>query len=497
MSINNFPIQTRIFIGNLDFNITKDQIYNAFSPFGNIIDEVRIHSGFAFVQFDSEEACRKAISAMSGATLGTKKLDVQMAKGPNHSAKQGSKRKNYDQKSSRGSSSNDRNSNNRTKKTKRQSSPPRDSQPLTIPTVSTISPYSTAYSLSIYIPDQSLENYANYVLQVLKSNGLAYYNIQIRNTQKGEFFFNSPQFYQMTALEKFVIVIKKVHELNRNVVSFKATMPDGTSPGFADTSISDVCSFIVNNPAPAVVTANPTVPLSIYQQYPTIPSYPTTTSMPTTTTMIQTNPQTNPPRYNVGSGGSSITTNIQSNPRSNRSKPRQSNSNNNAPRGSKYQQHQTSSLPTSSSVTPSQSYNPTNPSLVFSGLTSLPQTGATNASGETEVKGLILKLLDTINKKTSVSNTPPANTSNPTTISNENLPNIGNNANDGNTKGNVLSPVTTTTYSAAVSTPPTPPFPGEYEHGDHQDNQEPFLTEDENRENYNNEIHASENNNNV
>jgi len=234
-------LRHRIFAGNLDFNTTKEQLYEAFSACGKIVDEIRLHQGYAFIQFENEESCLRAVSTLSGKQIcGSKRIDVQMAKGPNHSAKKEGQKRKLDNR--RDSSSNKQNYDNRdrgrdnTKKQKRtheSGNIPIMAQNPLLP--SSVSPYSSAnvgmVSVPIYIPDQSLENFANYVLQYLKSNGLTYHNVHIRNTNQGEQFFASPQFHQMIANEKFVIAIATRHEISRNSVSFKAVMGDGTSPG--------------------------------------------------------------------------------------------------------------------------------------------------------------------------------------------------------------------------------------------------------------------------
>ncbi|EFC50034.1 RNA recognition motif-containing protein [Naegleria gruberi] len=294
-------LRHRIFAGNLDFGTTKEQLYDAFSKCGKIVDEIRLHPGYAFIQFESEQACSKAIATLSGTQLCSKRIDVQMAKGPNNSQKnvnsnkrkldsrdrqQPPSRNNSSNFNNSGDSKNDRYSrgdrDNKNKKQKR--TPPRNSQPpLQMPSTTmmpTSSPYSTnssgVTSVPIYIPDQTLEPFANFVMQTLKSGGLIYHNVHIRNTNQGELFFTSPQFLQLVSNERFVIYIVARHEIARNIVSFKALMPDGTSPGFADTMITDICSFILNAPPPPVPVSN------VYQQYsmqyPVVP--PTSTPQP-------------------------------------------------------------------------------------------------------------------------------------------------------------------------------------------------------------------------
>ncbi|KAG2381317.1 hypothetical protein C9374_006306 [Naegleria lovaniensis] len=393
-------LRHRIFAGNLDFKTTKEQLYEAFSKCGKIVDEIRLHPGYAFIQFDNEESCLKAIATLSGTQLCSKRIDVQMAKGPNNSQKksQDNKRKldsrdrDRDGRRDGKDRSNDRNRdgrNSNNKKTKRDhvgnvSSSNTANMDLNqqrslnvnplLSTVPTISPYSTASSATsvpIYIPNQSLEKYANFVLQTLKSNGLMYHNVHIRNTNQGEYFFATPQFFQMIANERYVICVTARHEEAKNIVSFKAIMQDGTSPGFADTSITDVCSFILNS------SQTPVVVPSVYQQYnqhfpTTLNTQPSTMAYPGTVGMqpsmlnntLPLQPQI-PSSFNNTSSNNRSNQGYHSN-RSNRP-------NNNRPRNDNFRNNRSDRGNTNNTAPP-----------------------PTNAS---DVQGIILALLDNINNK--------------------------------------------------------------------------------------------------
>ena len=383
-------LRHRIFAGNLDFSTTKEQLYEAFSKCGKIVDEIRLHPGYAFIQFESEDSCRKAISTLSGSQLCSKRIDVQMAKGPNNSQKnkEGTKRKlddrggsnNNNRRDDRGGGKNNnnndyRNNNNNNRNNKKQKRYDDDnhqrssvgvsntSQAITLPP--TVSPYSSVAlsSIPIYIPNLSLEKFANTVLQTMKSNGLAYHYIHIRNTNQGEYFFATPQFMQMVASERFVICVTARHEEAKNIVSFKAIMPDGTCPGFADTSITDVCTFILNSSIPPPIQSSP------YQYASTL----TTPTLPTMTTSYPnvSASETTTSYHNNNSGG-----NNRNNTRPSRNNNNRRNDNN---RGGKYYNNNNNA----SQVSPSLS---------------------NEHPPQEEVKGLIMALLDTINKKKEGSN---------------------------------------------------------------------------------------------
>ena len=77
----------KLYIGNLSFNVTEEDLKNAFSKFGNIeeasiiVDKFSKRSkGFAFVTFSDDESGKKAISEMDGKDFEGRALKVSVAK---------------------------------------------------------------------------------------------------------------------------------------------------------------------------------------------------------------------------------------------------------------------------------------------------------------------------------------------------------------------------------------------------------------------------------
>jgi len=76
-----------IFVGNLDFNTTEDELRQLFAAYGQV-DRVSIMTdretgrsrGFAFVEMSSSEEGEKAIAALNGTQLGGRKLNVNEAR---------------------------------------------------------------------------------------------------------------------------------------------------------------------------------------------------------------------------------------------------------------------------------------------------------------------------------------------------------------------------------------------------------------------------------
>ncbi len=80
-------MSAKLFVGNLDYSIDTAKLKELFSEFGNIVDaivltdrETRRSRGFGFVEFDSEEAAKKAIEAMNGKDVNGRKINVNEAK---------------------------------------------------------------------------------------------------------------------------------------------------------------------------------------------------------------------------------------------------------------------------------------------------------------------------------------------------------------------------------------------------------------------------------
>src|SRR5271154_7605755 len=80
-------MSTKLFVGNLSFNTTENEIHEAFAAHGTVVeanlmmDRMSGRSrGFAFVTMSTPEEAQKAIEAMNGATLGERQLTVNIAR---------------------------------------------------------------------------------------------------------------------------------------------------------------------------------------------------------------------------------------------------------------------------------------------------------------------------------------------------------------------------------------------------------------------------------
>src|SRR5581483_2325839 len=80
-------MNTKLFVGNLSFNTTENNLQDAFAAHGSVIETNLMMDratgrprGFAFVTMGSPEEARKAIDALNGATLDGRNLTVNEAR---------------------------------------------------------------------------------------------------------------------------------------------------------------------------------------------------------------------------------------------------------------------------------------------------------------------------------------------------------------------------------------------------------------------------------
>ena len=80
---------TKLFIGNLDYSVTSDDLKALFAPVGTVVDAVVITDrmsgrsrGFGFVEMSSEEEAKTAVEKMNGADMKGRKINVNEARPP-------------------------------------------------------------------------------------------------------------------------------------------------------------------------------------------------------------------------------------------------------------------------------------------------------------------------------------------------------------------------------------------------------------------------------
>ena len=80
-------MNAKLFVGNLSYNVTENELQDAFSQFGTVaevnlmIDRVSGRSrGFAFITMSSGEEAQAAIKGLSGSEIQGRKLTVNEAR---------------------------------------------------------------------------------------------------------------------------------------------------------------------------------------------------------------------------------------------------------------------------------------------------------------------------------------------------------------------------------------------------------------------------------
>jgi len=80
-------MSTKLFVGNLSFNTTENELQDAFAAHGTVteanlmVDRMTGRPrGFGFVTMSTPEEAQKAIEAMNGAQLGGRALTVNIAR---------------------------------------------------------------------------------------------------------------------------------------------------------------------------------------------------------------------------------------------------------------------------------------------------------------------------------------------------------------------------------------------------------------------------------
>jgi RNA recognition motif-containing protein len=80
-------MSTKLFVGNLSFNTTENDLQDAFAAHGQVVEATLMMDrmtgrsrGFAFITYSTPEEAQKAIAAMSGAQLDGRALTVNIAR---------------------------------------------------------------------------------------------------------------------------------------------------------------------------------------------------------------------------------------------------------------------------------------------------------------------------------------------------------------------------------------------------------------------------------
>jgi RNA recognition motif-containing protein len=80
-------MSTKLFVGNLSFNTTENDLQDAFAAYGTVVEVNMMMDratgrprGFGFITMSTPEEAQKAIEAMSGKDLDGRALTVNLAR---------------------------------------------------------------------------------------------------------------------------------------------------------------------------------------------------------------------------------------------------------------------------------------------------------------------------------------------------------------------------------------------------------------------------------
>jgi RNA recognition motif-containing protein len=80
-------VNTKLFVGNLSFNTTENDLHDAFAAHGTVVEANLMMDratgrprGFAFVTMGSPEEAQKAVDSLNGSTLDGRNLTVNEAR---------------------------------------------------------------------------------------------------------------------------------------------------------------------------------------------------------------------------------------------------------------------------------------------------------------------------------------------------------------------------------------------------------------------------------
>src|SRR5512147_2048214 len=80
-------MSTKLFVGNLSFNTTENDLQDAFAAYGTVVEANLMMDratgrsrGFAFVTMSTPEEAQKAIDALNGTVMSGRPLTVNVAR---------------------------------------------------------------------------------------------------------------------------------------------------------------------------------------------------------------------------------------------------------------------------------------------------------------------------------------------------------------------------------------------------------------------------------
>lgn len=73
--------ENKLFVGNLDYSVTREELTDLFSTYGNVISAVVIkNKGFGFVEMSSSTEAENALSELNNHSYKNRDLKIDKAK---------------------------------------------------------------------------------------------------------------------------------------------------------------------------------------------------------------------------------------------------------------------------------------------------------------------------------------------------------------------------------------------------------------------------------
>lgn len=80
-------MNNKLFVGNLSYDLTEDQLKEAFEQIGPVVSVAIISDkftgrskGYGFVEMENEEAANEAVKTLDGSELGGRPMHVNIAR---------------------------------------------------------------------------------------------------------------------------------------------------------------------------------------------------------------------------------------------------------------------------------------------------------------------------------------------------------------------------------------------------------------------------------
>ena len=92
--------ESKLFVGNLDYSVTTDELKDLFSSYGNVVSAIVIkNKGFGFVEMSNREEAENAVTELNNHSFKNRELKIDKARerkpGKKFIRKDNNGRKNY------------------------------------------------------------------------------------------------------------------------------------------------------------------------------------------------------------------------------------------------------------------------------------------------------------------------------------------------------------------------------------------------------------------